>query len=73
METIVDKTNKTSLSIDQIVLADKAQVLKVCQSLSCSQEELMFCISRIGTSFNVIRYYWEMNKDTIRKQLKENH
>jgi hypothetical protein len=36
-----------------------------CQRLGCSDDELMFGVSKVGTSFQALHSYLQMNKNLI--------
>ena len=40
-----------------------------CKKLECTEEQLQFCIHRVGTSWISVEAFWVMNKDRIRKSV----
>jgi len=45
---------------------DEIDLSSWCQKLNCTEEELLFCTRRVGTSWICVEAFWSMNRERIR-------
>jgi hypothetical protein len=50
---------------------DTASIHFWCNQLNCTESELMYCISKVGTSIKSIESYLYMNRTILQKWVRE--
>jgi hypothetical protein len=43
----------------------QSDVNRWCQRLSCSKEQLTYCIMKVGNSSGAVEDFWQMNRDRL--------
>lgn len=60
---------KAELEHTRLDFSDQDLVLKVCRKFDCSEEELKYCLSQVGSSLTSIEAFWAMNADNIASRM----
>lgn len=51
----------------RINVQDRTSIETWCERLECSESELMYCVSKVGTSIASIECYLYMNRSLLQK------
>ena len=51
--------------MNRLNIQDKNSISEFCRKLDCTEKELMYCVSKVGTSLTSIECYMHMNRSLL--------
>lgn len=64
---LAQTVNKNTQNITRVQVQDKTDIQYWCSHFDCSEIELFYCISKVGTSISSIESYMYMNRGTLKE------